>query len=194
MTIWQKITELNLWDESNEDTAGTLSALTSGPIAVGSLRLWLRVNGLLSRNPVTNAWAGSLAALLDQASPFYAGMLEFVEHVFDDQMQTIATHQPQWAEKAAVLLGSLVAEEIITLEHVAAFYQLDGGLVFPSGVTAQQVADAKAERAALAIRTALEAVFTTKIWNPVIEAIQESSAVTEADVKLLLAELLTEWT
>lgn len=182
MTIIQAATQFGILNQTAEQIADTLSAVTSGPISVSALRFWLRDNGLLYRNVITNALAGSLVSLMADGSPFQAGLVKLAEHVFDDQSETVATHQPTWALQAAQLLSGLAAAEVVTAEHVSQFYALDGGLLFPDGVTAQQVEAAIAAQAATEQAVSLDVYFTTKYENPVRLAIQTGVLASEADV------------
>lgn len=188
-TLSNDITRLNLWGQTDAEIAEVLSAVTHGPIAVGSLRLWLRTNELLARNPLTGTLNGSLVPLLAVGSPFYAGLLDLIEHIFDDQMATIATQEPLWARKAATLLAGLLQAGVVTIDQAAAFYELDGGLLHPNGVTVEQVAAARAELDAVAVRRELEQYFVTNYHNTIIDMIQADTLTTTAEIDAAIAAI-----
>lgn len=173
--IIEKITELGLTNASDADAAATLSVVTSGPIAVDQVLFFLASNGLFEKDATDGTATGSLAAIITDENAdaqLRSGLREFVNHLHRPGSQEIATHQTTWALKAAGLLSVLQSAAVVTSQQVAAFYQLDGGLLFPSGVTEQQVATARADQAALQLKeNALEAIKTRA--NAAMEAAGE---------------------
>lgn len=146
-TIMQKIAELNLGAESNATTASILSRITSGPIAVDRVLYWLAEQGLYERDATTGQITGTIASLIVSGQTpveLANGLRTFINHLFRPGSKTIATHQAVWSVTAHALLTTLGQMEVLSESQIGAFYQLDGGKVFPDGVTEQQVADAKA--------------------------------------------------
>lgn len=143
-SIIQKAMELNLLGESDATVAATLSAITSGPIAVDAVLYWLAKNGLYDTDKT-----GTIADLIvSPTTPVEVaqGLRNLVNHLYRPGSKTIATHQAAWAVTAATLIAALGQMEVLSESQITEFYALDGGKVFPDGVTAQQVADARAAK------------------------------------------------
>lgn len=181
-TLSNDITRLDLWGKTHADIAEIMSSLTTWPILVDVVIAWLFEEGLLIRNQVTQSFTGSLAHLMTDEGPFKAGMVKFVNHVWNPRSLTIATHQPPYAVDAARLLNNLVLASEITSNQRTAFYAKDGGLLHPDGVTVEQVAAARAERDAVAVRLELEQYFVTIYHNTIMDGIQDDTLTTTAEI------------
>lgn len=159
--------------EANDVIAAKIQTLTKGRIQLSQLRFKIgeMEAGLVWLDHRTKLLKGRLIKFLDQYSastnPAIQELVEFVNKFVNYTMETnnvtIDTTDLAWSEpiyNALQALRSLdiivsaldavppVVEKVIYQQHVDAFYSSDGGLKWPDGVTAQHVADAKAEKVA----------------------------------------------
>ncbi len=142
--IFKHARRLGVQERTDAGIAQALNAVTRKAVPVSVLRDLLRKRGLCYRDSVNNgALAGTLADEARKANPSPVLVL-FLNHIWDDQMQTVATHEVEFGEAGASLLSQLEAAALIDADVVSLFYQAGGGKLFPAAVTVEAVTAARA--------------------------------------------------
>lgn len=157
---------------TNAEIAAHMSAMTTGPIKVDKLRDYLNRQGLM-KPKVDGGWRGRLVDALDPSVALQTKQVlsEGIDHIAIPSTLTIASHTTEWALPIALMLAELQVvtladgQPVITATQAAGFYGNDGGLRYPSGVTAEQVAAAKSAKAAQDVLDAKRAAVNAAITS-----------------------------
>ena len=192
MSALAKATQLGITG-TDAQIATQLQALTAKDVAIPDAAEWLFNNGLWVEIP--DGRSGTLFDIYQatQVAKIKTGLAGFFAFIFRGQAKAIRCTQLAPALRMADLT-SLIKAQVADGNAIAAeFYAMAGGRPWAS-VTAQQITD---ERQALADAEALEAIRAplrqkaTDVWNASINAIDDGTATTVAELKAVVDGVFT---
>jgi hypothetical protein len=149
MTVQRAIIEHGLMDVPDEEVASMLSPLTRSPMECSTLAWWLREQGLADSTFVglQVQLTGALPDLvINPQTPVLIaeGVRSLLQHVYHRGSRYVLTDRIETAGQVAAVVSGLLQMGVVTEQQVGAFYLLADGLLWPQGVTADQVSAAKA--------------------------------------------------
>jgi hypothetical protein len=120
----------------------------------------------------------------DTSADLKAGLKRFINFIFLPGAKNIATNEAEIGRPAAMLLSALRSMDQITDAQIEEFYALDGGRLYPGGVTTEQVA---AEFVAEAQLSTMRAAWSTHMADKFVGSCQISDV---ADLDAFIAGLI----